>query len=206
MVPTFGHRSIAKPDGSGADSWFSYACGHCGRAVSGAVVAYTTNGRGGAVRWLQCSACHDASVQTEYGTIYPPIPFGPKIDGLPPDVEAAFSEVRRCLGVKADTAAEGMCRKILMHIAVDKGAAEGKPFAFYLDYLAEQGYVTPPMKGWVNLIREHGNESQHRLRPPDRKRAEGTAMFTAQLLRTVYEMEHLANSFDIRKPEEPQDA
>ncbi|EEF78683.1 hypothetical protein MDMS009_2856 [Methylophaga thiooxydans DMS010] len=34
--------------------------------------------------------------------------------------------------VNAYTAAELICRKILMHVAADKGADEGKSFAAYL--------------------------------------------------------------------------
>lgn len=82
-----------------------------------------------------------------------------------------------------------------MHVAVDKGAKAGETFAFYIDYLEKQGYVTPPMRGWVKLIKDHGNDSTHKLPKPERKRAEGTLIFTAQLLRTVYEMEHLAGQF-----------
>jgi len=82
-----------------------------------------------------------------------------------------------------------------MHIAVDKGADEGKPFAFYLDFLEEKGYVTHTMRDWVTLIKDHGNEAQHRIHTPDRKRAEGSLLFPAQLLRTVYEMGHIAARF-----------
>ena len=66
-----------------------------------------------------------------------------------------------------------------MHVAVDKGATEGQSFAFYIDYLEKEGYVTPPMRGWVKLIKDHGNESTHKLPEPERKRAEGTILFTA---------------------------
>jgi hypothetical protein len=51
------------------------------------------------------------------------------------------------------------------------------------------------MKGWVGLIREHGNRATHRLEAPDQGRAESTLMFTAELLRLVYEMEHLARKY-----------
>jgi hypothetical protein len=99
------------------------------------------------------------------------------------------------MSVSALTATEILCRKILMHVAVDKGAEQGATFASYIDHLIDEGYVTPPMKEWVNLIKKHGNDSNHRLEAPDRGRAEGTIYFTAQLLRTVYEMAHLATRF-----------
>ena len=130
------------------------------------------------------------------GKIWPGARFGPVVEGLPDDVKEAYQEARDCLSVSATTAAELICRKILMHIAVDKGADEGKAFAFYIDFLEQQGFVTPPMRGWVILIKNHGNEATHRLPKPERKRAEGTLVFTAQLLRTVYEMGHLASQFN----------
>lgn len=74
-----------------------------------------------------------------------------------------------------------MCRKILMHVAVDKGCDEGKSFGEYIDYI-ESEYITPIMKPWVDLIRRHGNSSTHELVPPDVKRSESTLMFTAELL------------------------
>ncbi len=99
------------------------------------------------------------------------------------------------MGVGAFTATELLCRKILMHVAADKGANPGEPFAAYLDFLEKAGYVTPPMKGWVDLIRRHGNLAAHELPAPDQQRAESTLMFTAELLRLVYEMEYMAKRY-----------
>jgi hypothetical protein len=194
-VKHFGHRYIEKPDGSTPDGWFTYECGHCGAKSSGAVLARVPTHQGKIIRWLQCTECHDGSVQIASGAILPGVAFGPDIEGLPADVAAAYREARNCLSVNANTAAETMCRKILMHIAVDKGAKEGDTFAAYIDYMAGQGYVTPPMREWVTLIKSHGNDANHRLPASDRDRAEGTLYFTAQLLRSVYEMGHLASRF-----------
>lgn len=195
MTIPFGHRNIYKPDGSTSDSWSPFVCGHCGTQVSGVVVAYISNGAGGAIRWLQCPTCLDGSVLSADGSVHPGVMFGPEIDGLPPEVREAYGEARRCLAANAFTAAEGMCRKILMHVAVDKGAKEGKTFASYIDALATGGYITPPMRDWVTLIKNHGNEAHHLLEPPSQRRAEGTLLFTAQLLRSVYEMGHIASQF-----------
>ena len=96
------------------------------------------------------------------------------------------------MSVSAYTAAELMCRKILMHVAVDKGAKAGLHFVTYIKYLEDQGYSTPPMKKWVELIKNHGNEATHEIAETDVERAEGTIMFTAELLRLTYEMEYLA--------------
>ncbi len=89
-----------------------------------------------------------------------------------------------------------------MSISVDRGADESKAFTYYLKYLEDEGYITPPMKDWVGLIREHGNKSTHKIEAPDRQRAESTFMFTAELLRIIYEMDDLAQRY---LPEEEKD-
>jgi hypothetical protein len=79
-------------------------------------------------------------------------------------------------------------------------AQEGKGFAEYIDYLESNQYVTPSMKSWVNLIRVHGNVATHKLDSPDQSRAESTLMFTAELLRLIYEMESFANKYTKSSP------
>jgi len=198
----FGHNSVTKP-GTDATGWWSYECSHCGDKTTGAVIAVVGGGVH-PIRWLQCSTCHEPTIIDSTGAQHPGVAFGPVLQGLPKDVEAAYQEARRCLAINADVAAEGMCRKILMHVAVEKEAKEGGNFGGYIEHLAKQGYVTPPMRPWVDLIRRHGNEANHRLDPPDRKRAEATLLFTAHLLRNVYEMEHLAGEYILPAPETPQ--
>ncbi len=134
-------------------------------------------------------------------TIYPGEMFGPTIQGLPKIVEEAYQEARSCMSVNAYTATELICRKILMHVAVEKGAKEKESFTHYLTFLAEQGYITPPMRKWVELIRVHGGKATHLIEKPDSTRAESTLMFTAELLRLIYEMEHLANKYIPEKKE-----
>jgi hypothetical protein len=129
------------------------------------------------------------------GEIFPGVVFGPSLGGLPKDVEQAYEEARACMSINAFTATELICRKILMHVAVDKGAKEGESFNAYLGALESQEYITPPMKRWVDLIRKHGNDSTHKLEPPDKARAESTVMFTAELLRIIYEMDHMASKY-----------
>jgi Domain of unknown function (DUF4145) len=167
-----------------------YTCAHCGVDTSGAVVATWEN-----IRWTICTNCGDGSVRVQSGVVYPTSPFGPEIESLPTPVGDAYEEARSCMSVGAYTAAELICRKILMHVAADKGAKEGESFEGYLDHLLAEGFVTPPMKPWVDLIRKHGNASTHKLQPADKTRAESTMMFTAELLRLVYEMEAMAKKY-----------
>ena len=190
-----GYHKINKPSGQDAMSWFTYSCAHCSAKGSGATIAYYRFNDNTIIRWLMCTNCNDGSVMARDGNIYPGIPFGPKIEGLPDEIEEAYKEARSCMSVNAFIACELVCRKILMHIAVEKGAKEGDTFAAYLTHLESQGYVTPPMKGWVDLIRQHGNKATHRIDTADKGRAESTLMFTAELLRLTYEMDYLAKKY-----------
>jgi hypothetical protein len=88
-----------------------------------------------------------------------------------------------------------MCRKILMHVAVEKGAVAGDSFLNYITHLEKEGFVTPPMSKWVELIRKHGNKANHELSTPDKKQTESTLMFTAELLRLTYEMESISKRY-----------
>ena len=148
----------------------------------------------GSVIWVLCTNCGYGSVVND-GSLYPETLFGPIIEGLPKNVEEAYQEAKNCMSVNAYTACELLCRNILMHVAVEKEAKEGESFSEYLSFLGEKGYVTPPMGKWVDLIRQHGNKAAHLLEPPDRTRAESTIMFTAELLRLIYEMEQMANQY-----------
>lgn len=190
-----GHRSLNKPDGSTKDSWERFLCSYCGNITSGAVVARTRDTHRIGVVWLQCPECANGSVKDPDGTVHPASKFGPKIGGLPERVEEAYEEVRECMSVAAYRACELLCRNLLMYVAVDHGADEGESFVNYIDYLAEQGFVTPPMEDWVDQIRKIGNKRAHELDPPDKSRAESTVMFTAELLRLIYEMESLGERY-----------
>ncbi|MEE9963981.1 MAG: DUF4145 domain-containing protein [Propionicimonas sp.] len=146
------------------------------------------------VSWLRCPGCHRGSV-VEEDRQYPSRLPGEDLNGLPEDLESAYTEARESMGVHAFTAGELMCRKILMHAAVDKGADEGKTFAAYIDFLQEVGFITPPMKPWADVIRQHGNLATHKIPPADEARGLGTLAFTTQLLRMIYEMDYKVAQF-----------
>lgn len=190
-----GHGQVRHPSPGEGEAWIPMECGHCGRSVSGAVVSFVVTPEGHANHWLQCPTCGEGSVRLSSGRTVPGSPVGPSLSGLPSDVGEAYEEARQCMAVGGSVAAELVCRKILMHVAVEKGAKDGQTFAQYLGHLETEGYVTPPMKKWVDLIRTHGNEATHELAPVSSERAESTLMFTAELLRLTYEMEAMADKY-----------
>ena len=189
-----GYEHITHPRSDQSIAYQNYTCGYCGNKVTGFKVAIYHYGMT-TVNWLICPSCGDGSVYSSRNQIHPGISYGPNIEGLPELIEEAYQEARDCMTVNACTACELICRKILMHVAVEKGAKEKESFSFYLTYLSEKGYITPPMTEWVDLIRQHGGKATHLIEKPERKRGESTLMFTAELLRLIYEMEYLSKRY-----------
>lgn len=143
------NRAVESVSDNGAHVPMS--CGHCGRDVSAAVLVMDLSPQSGAL-WLRCPNCRRGSVANGGKGIQPAARPGSDLRGLPEDVARAYNEARDAASVHAWTAAEMMCRKILMHVAVDKGAKEGQTFAHYIDHLANEGYVPVVMKSWVDLL------------------------------------------------------
>ena len=188
-------KFINRPSGSDDDARLDYNCGHCGRAVTGRVVSSYGDRGNPTIRFLLCPSCINGSIW-KGGIMIPSVNPGQNLEGLPSEIEASYQEARRCFSVSAFTGCELLCRKILMHVGVDNGAQEGQSFASYLDHIENIGFITPPIKDWADLIRKFGNQSTHKLDPPDQKRAETTLMFTMELLRIIYEMKHIAKKFN----------
>ena len=162
-----------------------YTCGHCERSVGGLVIAGIGERQ---ILWLLCPSCGHGSVQ-HGNTILPPLLSVPQVEGLPSDICQVYDEARKSFAVEAYTGCELLCRKILMGVAVDRGAAEDKSFEHYVDYLKDNGHITASLKGMADIIRKNGNQSAHKIGKPDPKRAEHTLKFTAQVLRSIYEIE-----------------
>jgi len=119
---------------------------------------------------------------------YPGYPFGGEIGGIAEaGVKELYDEARKCTGTQAFTAAVLVCRKLLMHIAVEKGAPKGKSFMEYVEFLSDNHYVPPDGKGWVDHIRKKGNEATHEIAVMKREDAGDLITFTEMLLRFVYE-------------------
>ena len=160
-----------------------HKCGHCGKEVAGIVVQRNDDMF---AQWLACPSCKRGSVSNN-GHVVPEPLLGYDIEGLPELIKNAYLEARKSFSSESYTACELMCRKILMNIAVQKEALEGETFAYYIDYMIKEGYVTGPMKPWVKQIKDNGNEATHTINAPDYERAKTTFEFTALLLQIVYE-------------------
>ena len=113
--------------------------------------------------------------------------FGESIEYLPEKVEKIYEEARDSFSVGAYTAVMLLCRKLLMHVAVDLGADENKKFIDYVNYFETEGYISKNAKPWVDKIRKLGNEANHEILIGNREDAKKIIEFSAMLLKTNYE-------------------
>jgi hypothetical protein len=124
----------------------TYVCGHCGHPLA-SDRGYTASSGG------NIYLCHFCDQPTYFSLKSDQIPgsaFGYPVEHIPsPEVSALYEEARNCMKVNAYTASILCSRKLLMNIAVSKGAAEGLKFIQYVDYLADNGYLPPDGKQWV---------------------------------------------------------
>src|SRR4051794_30774211 len=108
-----------------------WRCGFCGREVASnqgweaVEYDYQATGNVVSVSAAICPRCDLPSIIGKQGDAVPPSPFGNPVDHLPPDVNGLYEEARRAVGHGAPNSAALACRKILMHVGVEKGADEG---------------------------------------------------------------------------------
>ena len=115
--------------------------------------------------------------------------YGNVIEGIKDEsLNQLYNETRRCIGSNSYTAAILCCRKMLMHIAVDKGADKNQDFKYYVEYLLEKGHIAKNAVEWVDYIRKKGNEANHEISIMKKKDAIVLLEFTEILLKTIYEL------------------
>lgn len=159
-----------------------FKCSNCGNQV-GSHSGFATNNKLFAI--YICPFC-------KYPTFFGPhqIP-GPKrgeeVAGLPPDVAAIYEEIRSSMSVGAHTLAALGCRKILMHIAVEKNAKPGDTFVTYVNHLDSLHYIPPDGKGWVDFIRLKANEANHEIVVIHEETAIAMIDLTTMLMKFVYD-------------------
>jgi DNA-directed RNA polymerase subunit RPC12/RpoP len=162
-----------------------YVCSYCGHRV-GPARGFRTDGMPTKFIYV-CSFCGAPTYFNTEKVQFPGPPFGNDVLSLPAGVAALYSEARSCMTVNSFTASVLTCRKLLMHIAVEKKAKEGQPFLQYVEYLADKGYVPPDGKGWVDHIRQKGNEANHEIKIMSLGDATDLITFSEMLLKFVYE-------------------
>lgn len=174
-----------------------FVCGYCGTDTTPSRGWDTDSASGDQGFVLICSYCNRPSfVETHNRDVIRTTPstiLGDEIVGLPDDVQVLYNEARKCTSINAYTSAVLACRKILMHVAVEKGAKEGKNFIEYVDFLAQNNYIPPDGREWVDHIRSKANEANHEIAVMGLSEADDLISFTEMLLRLVYEFKHRLN-------------
>lgn len=160
-----------------------FRCGHCGFIVASEKGWGSTDPR----TIYLCPEC-DRPNYFDGGTIQVPgVPPGNNVGHVPDELDKLYLESRRCCSVSAFTASVLASRKMLMNIAVKQGAKEGLKFIEYVNYLADNGYIPPNGRGWVDHIRKKGNEATHEIALMSKGDAEELILFVEMLLKFIYE-------------------
>lgn len=162
----------------------SFRCGFCGHGVASAKGYIDQNSSYQRVRI--CPHCEKPTFFGN-GIQVPQVAPGNEVNHLPESVDQLYKEARNCVSVQAYTSSVLSCRKLLMNIAVSQGADEGKSFFQYVEYLANNGFVPPNGRGWVDHIRKRGNEATHEIVVMSRGNAEELISFVEMLLKFIYE-------------------
>ena len=175
----------------------TFTCGYCGSTIGpnkgiGITAAHYINSKrvDSIVGYLyECPVCHNPSFyHLKSETVVPGAKPGREVSNLPDDIANLYNECRICHANGCFTAAEMVARKLLMHIAVEKGAEENLTFKKYVEYLDENNYIPPNGKAWVDFIRTTANESNHEIIIKDKDESEKVMAFLSTLLIVIYEL------------------
>ena len=176
----------------------SYTCGYCGNSLaSDKGYIATVPGREDIILEY-IYICHHCLKPTYFDSKQnqiPGPPYGNNVNNIPsPEVKALYNEARNCTGCNSYTASVLCCRKLLMNIAVSKGAKEGSSFINYIEFLSSKGYIPPNGKDWVDHIRKKGNEATHEISIMKKEDAEELIIFIEMLLKFIYEFPAIIKS------------
>jgi len=168
-----------------------YICAYCGRNVASDKGFVSLFERDNSLNYSYviyiCPMCDKPTYFESFEQI-PQIPFGDSVDNLPKDIDVLYNEARKCMSVSGCTAAVMLCRKILMNTAVSEGAPQNKSYNEYVQHLADNNYIPPKGKGWVDQIRQKGNEANHEIILMTKEDAENIIQFVGMLLKFIYEL------------------
>jgi hypothetical protein len=161
----------------------NFDCWNCGTHV-GTDLGYQHSS--GVMKIYTCPYCFNPNYFWN-STQFPGTKVGEEVEHLPDQIAQIYDESRTAFSASAFTASALVARKILMNVAVDKGAGPNQSFQHYVDWLADNGYLPPGGKGWVDHIRRKGKEATHEIPQIDQADAEELIGFCEMLLKFVYE-------------------
>jgi hypothetical protein len=165
----------------------TYDCGYCGTRVASGQ-GWHASRRSPEDRLIR--VCPNCQGPTLFFGDEPRVPGsapGPNVPNLPAETETLYGEARDAASSGAYTAAVMVCRTILASTAVEQGAEPNKTFNHYVGYLADNGFVPPNGRGWVDYIRTRGNDAIHDIILMSRSDAVAVIEFTGALLGFIYD-------------------
>jgi hypothetical protein len=162
----------------------TYLCGYCG-TKTGTSHGYYTH-----------PISHTVYICTNCGL--PTLLFGDlqipgadasiQFNNLPDDIDKVYKEITSSIQNLNNTAAVLLSRKLLMHIAVEQGADEGKKFIDYVQFLSSKGFVPPNADKLLDFIRKVGNEKNHEIKLATAIEALKVLKFVESILQFAYEL------------------
>jgi len=174
----------------GTHDTISYKCGYegCGLEVASEKGWYFegTNPSEGLIRI--CPRCKRPTFfDRSKNKQFPGSKHGNVVNHLPKDVGMLYEEARDAFSSNAPTCTVLAVRKLLMHVAVEKGAQPNQKFVEYVNYLEQNHLINPEASNWVDRMREKGNEANHEIKISAPEEATEMLDFMEMLLKMVYE-------------------
>src|SRR3989344_5065091 len=166
----------------------SYTCGYCGNPIASEKGYFAINQFGQKIYIYVCHNCAKPTFFDDLDKQTPGYIYGEVVRHIDDaKIKDLYEEARKCFSTSSFTAVVLCCRKILMHIAVAKGASENQSFISYVEYLSTKNYIPPDAKDWVDYIREKGNEANHEITIMAEEEAKNLLSFIQMLLKIIYE-------------------
>ena len=168
-----------------------FNCGYCGRHTSSKLglpmlLPTVTSNQAKNFGVYICTYCNLPTFIAE-DIQMPGVKYGSTVKNLSEILSKVYDEARDSFSVGAYTGVILLCRKLLMHIAVDLGAEANQSFIRYVNYLEEEGFITARSRGWVDFIRQTGNASTHEIEISSKEEAEKMIKFCEMILKTNFE-------------------
>lgn len=133
-----------------------------------------------------CPNCERISYWEDGRILWPSPQVGTDVPSLPAEIEQVYTEIRGAAGYKLNRSVLLLARSLLMHVAVGLGAPQKKTFQYYVEFFDEQHHIPANAKGWVQWIKDVGNESAHDITGVSDEIVSGVLSLVELLLRNIY--------------------
>lgn len=169
---------------------YSFKCWYCWESVSSEKWYHVGVGFS-SVQFGKNYICHSCNKPTFFDIDwkqYPWISFWEDVNNISDQlVSDIYDEARNCISTNSFTASVMCCRKLVMHVAVDKWADKWLNFVRYINYLEDNNLITQWAKEWVDEIRQLWNEANHEIKLMEEEEAKDLISFCEMLLRLNYD-------------------